>query len=154
MLNHLISLLSQLGQWGYALLFVAAALECAAFLGLIVPGESLVLVAGFFATQGVFDLRAVMIVVALGAAVGDSIGYELGRHLGRPWLEHHGGRFGVTPARIDRAEEFFARHGGKAVFLGRFVGFARALVPFIAGSSRMPYRWPGGSVPTPRPRPT
>lgn len=138
-LNRLISFLNDLGQWGYALLFVAAALECAAFLGLVVPGESLVLVGGFFATRGVFDLWTLMIVIALGAVLGDSIGYELGRHLGRTWLERYGGRVGIKSAHLDRAETFFATHGGKAVFLGRFVGFARALVPFIAGSSRMRY---------------
>jgi undecaprenyl-diphosphatase len=71
--------------------------------------------------------------------VGDNFGFQLGARLGREWLLHHGRRFGVTPARLARAERFFERHGPKAVFVGRFVGFARALVPFVAGTSRMPY---------------
>lgn len=115
-------------------------LESAAFLGLVIPGESLVLAAGFFAAQGLLHLDALIVIVWFGAVLGDSIGYELGRRMGRPTLEHYGGRFGLNNARIDKADAFFRRHGGKAVLLGRFVGFARALVPFLAGSSRMPYR--------------
>lgn len=140
MLDYLIDLVSRLGHWGYLIIFLGAMLESAAFLGVIVPGESLVLVAGFFAAQGLLDLDGLIVVVAVGATLGDSIGYELGRWLGRPGLLRYGGRFGLHKARLDRAEAFFSRHGGKSVFLGRFVGFARALVPFLAGSSQMPYR--------------
>ena len=98
------------------------------------------LVAGFLAAQGSLDLDLLIIAVAVGAAIGDSIGYEVGRQMGRPALVRYGSRFGVNEARVQSADDFFARHGSKAVFLGRFVGFARALVPFLAGSSRMPYR--------------
>ncbi|MFT0546216.1 bifunctional DedA family/phosphatase PAP2 family protein [Allopusillimonas ginsengisoli] len=140
MLNYLIELVSGARHWGYLVIFLGAALESAAFLGVIVPGESLVLVAGFLAAQGVFDLDVLIMVIAIGAAVGDSLGYEMGRWLGRPALLRYGRRFGLGKERIARADAFFTRHGGKAVFLGRFVGFARALVPFLAGSSRMSYR--------------
>jgi membrane protein DedA with SNARE-associated domain len=64
----------------------------------------------------------------------------LGCRLGRDWLLRHGARVGLKPRRLAKAESFFARHGPKAVFLGRFIGFARALVPFLAGATRMPYR--------------
>lgn len=141
MLNYLIELVTRAGHWGYWVIFLGAALESAAFLGVIVPGESLVLVAGFLASQGVFDLDVLIMVIAIGAAMGDSLGYEMGRFLGRPSLLRFGGRFGLNEDRIAKADAFFARHGGKAVFLGRFVGFARALVPFLAGSSKMPYRY-------------
>jgi len=140
MLQYLIDLVGRLGQWGYLLIFLGATLESAAFLGLVIPGESLVLLAGFLAAQGLLDLDVLIITLAVGAALGDSIGYEMGRRLGRPALLHYGKRFGLNDARLAKAEVFFARHGSKAVFLGRFVGFARALVPFLAGSSRMPYR--------------
>lgn len=140
MLQYLIDLVGRLGQWGYLVIFLGATLESAAFLGLIIPGESLVLVAGFFAAQGLLDLDLLILTVAIGAALGDSIGYEMGRRMGRPALVHYGSRFGLNDVRVDKADAFFARHGSKAVFLGRFVGFARALVPFLAGSSRMPYR--------------
>jgi hypothetical protein len=74
----------RLGHWGYLVIFLGAMLESAAFLGLLIPGESLVLVAGFLAAQRVLDLDALIWVVAHGATLGDSIGYELGRR--RPSL--------------------------------------------------------------------
>lgn len=140
MLQYLVNGVERLGQWGYLIIFLGAMLESAAFLGLVIPGESLVLVAGFLAAQGSLDLDVLIVAVAVGAAIGDSIGYEMGRQMGRPALLRYGGRFGLNEARVQSADDFFARHGSKAVFLGRFVGFARALVPFLAGSSHMAYR--------------
>ena len=140
MLDYLVSLANRLGQWGYLVIFIGAMLESAAFLGLLVPGESLVLVTGFLAAQGVLDLDVLIMIVAIGAALGDSIGYEMGRWMGRPALMRYGRHVGLTNAGVEKADAFFARHGSKAVFLGRFVGFARAIVPFLAGSSKMPYR--------------
>ncbi len=139
MLEYLTGLVARLGSWGYVVVFGVASMESAVFLGLFVPGETMAVAAGFMAAQHVLDLDAVIVAVAAGAAVGDSIGYELGRRLGRPWAERHGGRFGVTEERLRKGEAFFRHHGGKAVFLGRFVHFARVLVPFLAGSSRLPY---------------
>lgn len=140
MLEYLVNLVERLGHWGYVVIFLGAMAESAAFLGVLVPGESLVLVAGFLAAQHALHLDALIVVVAVGAAIGDSIGYEIGRHLGAPWALRYGRYVGVRAQHLERSSAFFARHGGKAVFLGRFVGFARALVPFLAGSSRMPYR--------------
>jgi membrane protein DedA with SNARE-associated domain len=139
-LQYILDLVARLGHWSYVIIFLAAALECAAFVGLLVPGESLMLATGFFAQQGLLELDAVIVVGTLGAIVGDNIGYQLGCRLGRGWLLRHGARFGLKPERLDKAEAFFARHGANAVFFGRFVGFARALVPFVAGASRMRYR--------------
>jgi len=99
-----------------------------------------VLASGFFAHRGILELDAVMAAVALGAVAGDNIGYQLGRRLGRDWLLRHGSRFGLRQRRLSQAEAFFQRQGAKAVFFGRFIGFARALVPFVAGASRMSYR--------------
>lgn len=139
MLDQLINLVSRLGHWGYLVIFLVAALECSAFLGLVVPGESLVLLGGFFAASGQLDLGDLIIIVAIGAILGDSIGYQLGRRLGRPWLLRYGRRLGLRQAHMDRVDDFFTRHGGKIIFIARFIGFLRALAPFVAGSSRMPY---------------
>lgn len=139
MLDYLVNLIARLGQWGYLVIFAGAALESAAFLGLLVPGESLVLVTGFLAAHGALDLDVLILTVTLGAAIGDSIGYEMGRWLGRPALLHYGSHFGLRQEQVDKADAFFNRHGGKSVFFGRFVGFARAIVPFLAGSSGMRY---------------
>jgi undecaprenyl-diphosphatase len=139
-LQYLLDLIARLGHWSYLIIFAAAALECAAFAGLLVPGESLVLASGFLAHRRLLEFDAVLAAAALGAAIGDNIGYQLGHRFGRAWLLRHGSRVGIREERLARAEAFFDRHGARAVFFGRFIGFARALVPFVAGASRMPYR--------------
>jgi membrane protein DedA with SNARE-associated domain len=139
-LEYLLNLVVRLGDWSYLIIFTAALLECAAFAGLIVPGESLVLASGFFAHQGILQGDVVIVAAGLGAVAGDNIGYWLGARLGREWLLRKGSRFGLRKRRLAQVERFFQRQGPKAVFIGRFIGFARALVPFVAGASRMPYR--------------
>jgi undecaprenyl-diphosphatase len=105
-----------------------------------VPGETIVVLGGVLVHAGLLELPQTIAVVVVGAIIGDSIGYELGRHLGRPWLQRHGRLVGMHHGVLKRVDELFARHGGKAVVLGRFVGFLRAMAPFVAGASRMPYR--------------
>jgi membrane protein DedA with SNARE-associated domain/membrane-associated phospholipid phosphatase len=139
MLDSLIDLVSRLGHWGYLLIFLVVVLECQAFFGLFMPGESLVLLGGFLAGQGVFDLRVLVFAVAIAAILGDSIGYELGRHFGREWLLKQGKRFGLRQEHVDDVDGFFVRHGGKAVFSSHFLHVLRALMPFVAGAHRMRY---------------
>lgn len=139
MLDHLISTIGHLGHWGYLVIFIVVALECQALLGLVMPGESLVLVGGFFAEQGLFDLKVLIFVISIAAILGDSIGYELGRHLGQGWLLQHGRRFGLRQEQLDRVDGFLVRHGGKAVFGSHFMHLLRALMPFVAGARRMRY---------------
>jgi membrane protein DedA with SNARE-associated domain len=139
-LQYLLDLVTRLGAWSYLVIFAAAALECAAFAGLLVPGESLVLASGFFAHLGILEVVPLMVATGTGALVGDNIGYYLGSRLGREWLLRRGSRFGIRKRGLAKVERFFQRQGPKAVFFGRFVGFARALVPFVAGASGMPWR--------------
>ena len=139
MLDHLINFVGHLGHWGYLVIFIVVTLECQALLGLVMPGESLVLVGGFFAEQGLLDPGILIFVISIAAILGDSIGYELGRHLGRGWLLEHVGRFGLRQERLERVDGFFVRHGGKAVFGSHFLHLLRALMPFVAGARRMRY---------------
>lgn len=122
------------------LLFLGAALESAAFLGFLVPGETIVILAGVLTSFGVLELPEAITVAVAGAIIGDNVGYQLGRHFGRPWLEQHGHRIGMRRDMLARIDTLFARHGGKAVLIGRFVGFLRAMAPFAAGASHLPYR--------------
>jgi len=138
-LDQLIALLWRLGHWGYLVIFLGTTLESAAFLGFFIPGETLVVVAGALAALGILDLSDLIALVAVGAILGDNISYQLGRHLGHPWLVRYGGRVGLDHARLERVDAFYQRHGGAAVVLGRFVGFLRALVPFVAGAAGMSY---------------
>jgi membrane protein DedA with SNARE-associated domain len=135
----LISVLWRVGHWAYALIFLGAALESAAFLGFVVPGETLVIVSGVLASLGLLELPELLVAVTAGAIVGDQVSYRLGRRLGRGWLLRHGGRVGLDESRLGRVEQFYERYGGPAVVFGRFVGFLRPLVPFVAGAARMTY---------------
>jgi membrane protein DedA with SNARE-associated domain len=139
MLDTLVTLVSRLGPWGYLIIFLGATVECSAFLGVLDPWEVLVVVGGVLAASGCLRLGVLLGLVCLGAILGDSLGYELGRRLGRPWLRRYGRWVGLREPQLARAEAWFARHGGKTILLGRFVGFLRALAPFVAGASVMPY---------------
>ena len=92
MLPYLTHLMERTGQWSYLVIFLGALLESAAFLGLIIPGESLVLLAGFLAAQGLLDLDVLIAVVAVGAVRGDRVGCEVGRWMGRAGGNTVGGR--------------------------------------------------------------
>ena len=129
-----------LGTWTYALVGALAFLETGAFVGLIAPGETAVVLGGVVAAQGEVDFVAMLLLVWVSAALGDFASFLLGRRLGRRFLITRGPRFGVTPPRLVRVEDFFDRHGAKAILVGRFVGIVRAVAPFLAGSSGMRLR--------------
>lgn len=129
-----------LGAWTYLLVGALAFLETGAGIGLIAPGETTILLGGFVAGQGKISLAVLLAIVWTCAVAGDVASYFLGRRLGREFLEKHGPRFKITHDRLDQVERFFQRWGGSAIFLGRFVGFIRAVAPFIAGASKMPFR--------------
>ena len=124
--------------WGYILLFALTALEASAFIGLFVPGETALLLGGFLAYQGKLNLFVVIVVTVVGGVLGDSAGYEIGRHLGERMKRTWFGRK-IGELRWERARQYVRDKGARAVLLGRFVGILRALVPAVAGDSRMPY---------------
>lgn len=127
------------GDWGLWIVFAVVFLETSAMIGLLVPGETTVLLAGALASQGVLDIGDLAALVCVGAVLGDTVGYFLGRRLGRDFLLRHGRFFRIKPSHVERTEGFFERHGGKTVLFGRWVGFLRSLAPFMAGSARMRY---------------
>jgi membrane protein DedA with SNARE-associated domain len=129
-----------LGSYTYVVVGVLALLETGAGVGLIAPGELAVVIGGITAGQGHTELPVLIAVVWICAVTGDLISYVLGRRLGRNFLLKHGHLVKLTPARLQQVETFLARHGGKTIVVGRFIGLVRALAPFVAGSSRMPAR--------------
>jgi membrane protein DedA with SNARE-associated domain/membrane-associated phospholipid phosphatase len=129
-----------LGAWTYLLVAALCFLESGAFVGLVVPGETAIIVGGVVAGQGHLDLIVLIAIVWASAVAGDLFSFMLGRRLGRDFLVEHGPRVQITEARIEQVERFYDRHGGQAVFLGRFVGLVRAVSPFLAASSGMPVR--------------
>src|ERR1700761_7806983 len=129
-----------LGAWTYALVGFFAFAETGAFIGLVAPGETVMLLGGAVAGQGAINLYVTIALAWTMACAGDVTSFFLGRRLGREFLMRHGPRFGFSHERLHQVDDFFPRHGGKTIFLGRFVGFVRAFAPFIAGSSGMRFR--------------
>jgi membrane protein DedA with SNARE-associated domain len=129
-----------LGPWTYALVGALAFLETGAFVGLVAPGETVVIAGGVIAGQGEIELLPLIGLVWTCAVLGDSTSFYLGHRLGRGFLERHGPRVKITPERLKQVEGYFERHGGKTILIGRFIGLVRALAPFIAGSSGVSYR--------------
>jgi len=131
---------SGVGVWAYAIVGGLAFLETSAFVGLIAPGELAVVLGGVLAGRGKIEFPILLAVVWAAAVSGDICGFVLGRRAGRPFVLRHGHRVGVTASRLETVERFFARHGVKAIVIGRFVGVVRSLGPFTAGASAMPAR--------------
>jgi membrane-associated protein len=129
-----------LGAWAYPAVAGFAFLETGAFVGLLVPGETAVVVGGVVAERGAVELAPLIGLVWLAAAAGDLVSFLLGRRLGRPFLDRHGPRLQLGPERLARVDRFYERHGGKAVLLGRFTGVVRAVSPFVAGASGLALR--------------
>jgi len=137
MLMTLENAVAALGGWALVLIFFVVTLESSAFLGLIIPGESAVLLTGALASAGVLNLWSSYVVVIAAATLGDVIGYSLGRYYGdvllsrlrlarEHFVKHH-----------DLLESYFQRWGAMTVIIGRFVAVGRALAPFTAGFSKM-----------------
>ncbi|MFF8360097.1 DedA family protein [Streptomyces chartreusis] len=134
------ALIEAAGWWSYVVVFAVTAGETSAFIGLLLPGETLILLAAAIAGRGDLDVVVLAAVVVAGSVTGDNLGYALGHwYERRPSAERMRRR--VRPgSQIARAESFLLRHGAAAVFTGRFVGFARTVIPFAAGAAGMPYR--------------
>lgn len=111
--------------------------EAAVFVGFVVPGETAVLLGGFLAHEGRLDLVTLTAIVVISAIVGDTVGYEVGRRLGPRFLRLR--LFDRHRNGLDSARERLRRRGGPAIFLGRWTAFFRAVMPGLAGVSRMRY---------------
>jgi membrane-associated protein len=127
-----------IGAWLYVIAGGLAFAEAAILLGMVLPGETALLVAGYFAHEHVLNLGVMIVVAVASAIVGDSVGYAFGQRFGPPLRHSRLGRW-IGPGRWASADAFLHRHGGKAVLLGRCTAVLRALVPSMSGMARMPY---------------
>ncbi len=138
--NLLEDISNTLGAWTYLLVGAFAFAETGAFVGLVVPGETVMLLGGAVAGQGAIDIYLLIAVAWFAAWLGDTTSFFLGRKLGRSFVLDHGPKVGISHERFEKVEDYFGRHGGKTIFIGRFISLVRAFAPFIAGSSGMRYR--------------
>lgn len=133
-------------EWGLLIVFVATFLESGIFVASIVPGESMLLLGGFFASPDAvpagydaLDIRSVMAVAFAGAVAGDIVGYVIGRVAGRQIVRRMG-RFVLLPERrLPLLERYVERYGARAVLFGRFAPFLRSVRTLVVGIARMPF---------------
>lgn len=136
-LQQLVQMLPQ-GSSYYLLLFLIAFGESLPMIGLLMPGSTLIVLAGFLVFQGKGYYLPILFCTAIGALLGDLLSYWLGNRYGskilqmRSFRKHH--------QLVKQSEQFFCTHGGKSIFFARFLGPIRGITPFIAGLSNMPGR--------------
>src|SRR5436189_102692 len=107
--------------------------------GVPLPGETALIAAAVFASQGHLSLTELIVVASAAAIIGDNIGYWLGRKLGRGFLQRYGVVRRFSERVLPPAERFFERHGGKAIFLARWFSGFRIAGAWIAGFAHMPW---------------
>ncbi len=127
-------------SYGYLLIFLGVFLENSAGLGLIIPGETILILGSFFAARGSLNLVTVIVIAFVGAVLGDNLGYYIGRRGGRRVLLKYGKYVFVNRHRLAHVDRYFKKHGGKTIFIARFTSFLRALAALVAGSAKMPYK--------------
>src|ERR1044071_7375099 len=136
--HQLIEFIRTHQDWAIAVMFITAFGESFAFLGLLFPGTTLLIAAGALIKSGALSIWPIVIGAVLGAVLGDTVSYWIGRRFG--------GRlagiwpFTRNPDLLAGGMQFFHRHGGKSVFIGRFFGPVRAVIPLAAGMLGMPSR--------------
>lgn len=129
------------GPWwvGYLILFAIVFSETGLLVGCFLPGDSLLFAAGLLASQDVFNIALLIVLMSIAAIVGDAVNYYLGLQMGERVFERGRLKF-VKHSHLMAAKEFYERHGGKAIILARFVPLVRTFTPFVAGVARMSYR--------------
>ncbi len=141
---YLTKLIADYGTLTYAILFGVIFAETGLVVTPFLPGDSLLFAAGTFAATGALRLEVLMVVLILAAVIGDAVNYTIGRRLAHTFLDDAAETSWmhkvVKREHVQRAHDFFEKHGGKAVVLARFVPIVRTFVPFVAGGAAMSYR--------------
>ncbi len=141
--EYLADIIARFGPWTLAILFIIIFMETGLVVTPFLPGDSLIFAAGTFAAQGAFSPWAVFITLSIAAVLGDTVNYWIGHRVGAK--AYTGEVRWIKKESMQRTHAFFEKHGGKAIFLARFVPIVRTFAPFVAGVSQMPYsfffRW-------------
>ena len=136
MIHEIVAFIGRHAIWAGPVMFAVSFGESFAFVSLLFPGTAIMIAAGAFVPSGTLSAWPLLLGCIFGATTGDAISYWLGRRYGH--LVERVWPFTRHPELLTRGYAFFERHGGKSVFIGRFFGPFRAVVPLVAGISKMP----------------
>ena len=134
-MRFLVELLPVIGYVGIGGIIFA---ESGLLIGFFLPGDSLLFTAGLLASQGIFDIKTLVVVSFTAAVLGDSVGYWFGHRIGRKIFEREESFF-FHRRNLARAEKFYERHGKKTIVLARFMPIVRTFAPILAGVGKMHY---------------
>ena len=133
---HLGALIQQYGAWVYAILFAIIFAETGLVVTPILPGDSLLFVAGALAALGGINVHLIAVSLIVAAVLGNTTNYAIGRWLGKTFFRDRGSKW-LNPQYLERTHAFYEKHGGMAVVISRFVPIIRTYVPFVAGLGAM-----------------
>ena len=133
--EHLANIINQYGTWTYAILFLIIFMETGFVVTPFLPGDSLLFAAGTLAPLSDLNIWLIVVLLIIAAIAGDTVNYWIGHYLGErayniKWIKRE---------YLDRTHTFFQKHGGKTIFLARFVPIVRTFAPFVAGMGKMSY---------------
>ena len=136
---HLTEIINQYGVWTYGVLFLIIFVETGLVVMPFLPGDSLLFAAGALSALpgSVLNIGVMIALLTVAAILGDTVNYWIGHTLGEKAYDSKW----VKKEYLDKTQEFFAKHGGKTIFLARFVPIIRTFAPFVAGVGQMSYKY-------------
>jgi membrane-associated protein len=135
---HLNEIISNYGTWTYGILFFVIFMETGFVVTPFLPGDSLLFAAGTFAALGSLNPFYLFLLLTVAAILGDTVNYSIGKYIG-PRAFSGDIKF-LKQEHLDKTQEFYEKHGGKAIILARFIPIIRTFAPFVAGIGTMKYR--------------
>lgn len=139
--EHLVEIIQNFGGWSYGILFLIVFVETGVVIFPFLPGDSLLFASGALAAMGAFNIVLLMIVFFVAAVIGDTVNYHIGMKVGTTISRTSFMGKLINQEKMTKAENFFNKHGGKTIVIARFMPFIRTFIPFVAGASRMNYRY-------------
>ncbi|AMQ05631.1 MULTISPECIES: DedA family protein [Sporosarcina] len=139
--EHLVEIIQNFGSLSYVLLFLIVFVETGLVIFPFLPGDSLLFASGALAAMGAFNIVLLLIVFFTAAVIGDTVNYQIGKKVGTAIKPNSLIGRVIDQEKMDKAEKFFNKHGGKTIVIARFMPFIRTFIPFVAGASRMNYRY-------------